>query len=137
MHQTRISTNQVSSVVLGPKKLEIREKNCENCKRAEKKPPTTTTKTTTKYCAMKLSQICRRTELSVREIIPRFEMNLQNLHIHIRIFKQVPKYLATGLLRPLGTCSPPAEASTQGLKNEFLYRALILCNEARITLSDA
>jgi hypothetical protein len=40
MHQMRIS-NEVSSVVLGPKKLEIRgKKDCENCKRAgEKTPP--------------------------------------------------------------------------------------------------
>jgi hypothetical protein len=39
MHQMRISTNQVSSMVLKPKKLEIRkkEKLCENYKRAEKK----------------------------------------------------------------------------------------------------
>jgi hypothetical protein len=36
--------------------------------------------------------------------------------IYIRIFKQVPKYLATGLQRPSRTYSPPAEASTQGLK---------------------
>jgi hypothetical protein len=36
--------------------------------------------------------------------------------IHFRIFKQVPKYSVTGLQRPSGTCSPPAEASTQGLK---------------------
>jgi hypothetical protein len=39
-----------------------------------------------------------------------------NRIIHICIFKQVPKYLATGLTRPSGTNSPPAEASTQGLK---------------------
>jgi hypothetical protein len=32
------------------------------------------------------------------------------------IFKQVPKYLATGLKRPSRTYSPPAEASAQGLK---------------------
>jgi hypothetical protein len=36
--------------------------------------------------------------------------------IHFGIFKEVPKYLATGLKRPSGTNSPPAEASTQGLK---------------------
>jgi hypothetical protein len=34
MHQMRISTNQVSSVVLRPKTLEIRKKS-ENCKRAK------------------------------------------------------------------------------------------------------
>jgi hypothetical protein len=36
MHQMCISTTQVSSVVLGPKKLEIRKKNCENWIRAGK-----------------------------------------------------------------------------------------------------
>ena len=35
MHQMRISTNQVSSVVLRPKSLKT-EKHCENCKRGEK-----------------------------------------------------------------------------------------------------
>jgi hypothetical protein len=38
--------------------------------------------------------------------------------IHIRILKLVRKYLATGLNRPSGTNSPPAEASTQGLKSK-------------------
>jgi hypothetical protein len=65
MHQMRISTNQVSSVVLGPKKLEIR-KIVKTVKEPEK----------TKYCAMKLSQIRRRIELCMREIILRFEMTL-------------------------------------------------------------
>jgi hypothetical protein len=55
----------------------------------------------TKQSGMKLSQIRRRIELCLREIILRFEMNLQNLlfswQFHIRILKQVPKYLATGL----------------------------------------
>jgi hypothetical protein len=37
------------------------------------------------------------------------------IFIFFGIFKQEPKYLATGLHRPLGTYSPPAEASTQGL----------------------
>jgi hypothetical protein len=36
MHQMRISTAKVSSVVLRPKKLEIRKKNCENCMRRKK-----------------------------------------------------------------------------------------------------
>jgi hypothetical protein len=35
IHQISISTNQVSSMVPRPKKLETREK-CENCERAEK-----------------------------------------------------------------------------------------------------
>jgi hypothetical protein len=62
MHQMRISTTQVSSVVLRPKKLEIRIlKNGKNCKRAEKKPNTDYCQ-----CAMKLSQIPRRIELRMK-----------------------------------------------------------------------
>jgi hypothetical protein len=37
MHQMHISNTQVSSVVLGPKRLEIPPKKSENCIRAEKK----------------------------------------------------------------------------------------------------
>jgi hypothetical protein len=68
MHQMRISTNKVSSVMLRPKKFEIRT-NWENCERAEKQKTTS---------AMKLSQMHRMIELHVcmREIIIRFEMNL-------------------------------------------------------------
>jgi hypothetical protein len=92
MHQMRISTTQVSSVMLRSKKMEIRKK-CENWKSRRMK---------TKESAMKLSQIRRRIELCMREIILRFEMNLKiyfflDSSIHIRISKQVPKYLATGL----------------------------------------
>jgi hypothetical protein len=54
MHQMRISVGN-------PK-----EKNSENCIRAEKN--------NNKYCARKLSQICRRIELCMREIFLRFEM---------------------------------------------------------------
>jgi hypothetical protein len=57
-------------VVLRPKKLEIR-KIVKTVKEPEKKP--------NKCCVMKLSQICRRIELCMREIILPFEMNLQNL----------------------------------------------------------
>jgi hypothetical protein len=60
----RISTNKVSSVMLRPKKFEIRKK-WESFERAGKK-----------QSAMKLSQIRRRIELCMREIILRFEMNL-------------------------------------------------------------
>jgi hypothetical protein len=70
MHQMRISTTQVSSVMLKSKKLEIRKKKCENWKSRRMK---------TKQSAMKLSQIRRRIELCLREMILRFEMNLQNL----------------------------------------------------------
>jgi hypothetical protein len=48
--------------------LEIRKKNVKII-RAEKNPKN-------KYSAMKLSQIHRRIELCMREIILRFEMNL-------------------------------------------------------------
>jgi hypothetical protein len=56
----------------------------------------------TKQSAMNLNQIRRKIELCLREIILRFEMNLQIYYFldnsfHIRILKQVPKYLATGL----------------------------------------
>jgi hypothetical protein len=56
----------------------------------------------TKQSAMQLSQIRRTLKLCNREIIFRFEMNLQNFiflnsSIQICIFMQVPKYLGTGL----------------------------------------
>jgi hypothetical protein len=49
---------------------------------------------------MKLIQVRRRVELCMMETILHLELNLQNLlflhsSIHIRIIKQVPKYLAT------------------------------------------
>ena len=92
MHQMRISTNEVSSVVLEPKKLEVEKKNREKCKEPKKKS----------YCAMKLSQIRRRKELCMREIsfVSRWIYEIYFLldsFIYIRIFKQIPKYLATGL----------------------------------------
>ena len=95
MHQMRISTNEVSSVVLEPKKLEVEKKNCEKCKEPKKKQNKS-------YCAMKLSQIRRRKELCMREIsfVSKWIYEIYFLldsFIHIRIFKQIPKYLATGL----------------------------------------
>jgi hypothetical protein len=70
LHQMRISTTQVSLVMPRSKKLEIRKKKkCENCKSRWMK---------TKQSAMKLSEIRRRIKLCLREIILRFEMNLQN-----------------------------------------------------------
>jgi hypothetical protein len=74
---------------------------------------------------MKLSQIHWRIEVCTREIILRFEMNLQNLPFFLQnssysYFKQVVMYLATGLKRPPGTNSPPAEGSTQ----EFNYKLM-------------
>jgi hypothetical protein len=64
-----ISTTQVSSVMLRSKKLEIRKKS-ENWKSRRMK---------TKQSIIKLSQIRRRIEQCLREIILRFAMNLQNL----------------------------------------------------------
>ena len=92
MHQMRISTNEVSSVVLEPKKLEVEKKIVKSVKSRKKKS----------YCTMKLSQIRRRKELCMREIsfVSRriYEIYfLFDSFIHIRIFKQIPKYLATGL----------------------------------------
>ena len=60
MHQMHSSTNEVSSVVLGSKKLEVRKKNEKSVKSRK-----------ARYCAMKLSQIRRRIELCMREIILR------------------------------------------------------------------
>jgi hypothetical protein len=42
IHQMHIWTNQVSSVVLRPKRLEIQNKNCENCIKAGEKHATNT-----------------------------------------------------------------------------------------------
>jgi hypothetical protein len=52
-------------------------KKFENCKRAKKKKTNkqTNKKQKTKSCVMKLSQIPRRIELCMREIILRFAMN--------------------------------------------------------------
>jgi hypothetical protein len=47
------------------------------------------------------------------------------MHSSIHIVKQIPKYLATGLQRPEGTNSPPAEVSTQGF-NVKLNTCMIL-----------
>jgi hypothetical protein len=70
MHQMCISTTQVSSVMLRSTKLEIQKKYCEIWKSRRVK---------TKNSDMKLSQIRRRIKLYLREIILRFEMNLENL----------------------------------------------------------
>jgi hypothetical protein len=45
LHQMRISTTEVPSVVLRPKKLKIREKKCEKCIRAETRGPWATSLT--------------------------------------------------------------------------------------------
>jgi hypothetical protein len=66
MHQMHNSTTQVSSVKLTSKKLEI-QKESENWKSRRMK---------TKQSPTKLSQIRRKIELSLREVILCFEMNL-------------------------------------------------------------
>jgi hypothetical protein len=88
-----------------------KSKKCENDKK----------KKNNKYCAVKLSQIRQRIELCIKEIILRFEMNSSNLifsweNYSYFYFNHVPKHLASELRRPPGNNSPPAEASTQGLK---------------------
>jgi hypothetical protein len=90
----RISTTQVLSVVLRPKNLEIETQMWKMYKSRKK--------THHKYCAMKLGQIHRRIELCMREIILRFgdefiKFTFLDSYIHIRLLKQVPKFLATGL----------------------------------------
>jgi hypothetical protein len=96
MHQMRISTTEVSSVMLRSKKLEIQKKKKEK-KMWKLKEPSDVNQN-----AIKLSQIRRRIELCMREIMLRFEMNLQNLLFPWQFnsysyLKQVPNYLATGL----------------------------------------
>jgi hypothetical protein len=68
MHQMHISTNKVSSVILGAPEVGI-QKRIVKTKRVwgEKK---------TKRSAMRLSQIRGRIELCMREIILCFEMTL-------------------------------------------------------------
>jgi hypothetical protein len=68
MHQMRISTNYVSSVMLGQEKLKIRKLIVKNVKEPKK--------TTPKQNVMKLSQIHRGIELCMRDIILRFDMTL-------------------------------------------------------------
>ena len=92
MHQMRISTNQILSVVLRPKKVG-NPKNCEKCERTEED-----------------QKLCHEIEpnpskdramhegdnpLFWDELIKFYFLSWQ--FIYIRIFKQVPKYLATGL----------------------------------------
>ena len=77
MHQMRISTTQVSSVMLRSKKFEIRKKKIQ--KLAEPSDGNQT------ECHEILSQICRRIELCLREIILRFELNLQNLLLFLTV----------------------------------------------------
>jgi hypothetical protein len=105
-----ISTNQVSSVVLGPKKLEIRK-----IVKGVKEPEKQTLCHEIEPNPWKDRTIHERDNPSFwNEFIKKNIFFLSELFIFV--FKKVPKYLATGLKRPSGTNSPPAEVSTQGLK---------------------
>jgi hypothetical protein len=109
MHQMHISTNSVFSVVLRPK-IWKSESSCENCIRAEKI-----------LCHEIEPNLLKARALHDGDNPLFWEEFIKfcyflDCFFYIRIFKQAPKYLATGLYRPSGTYSPPAEASTQGLK---------------------
>ena len=75
MHQIRISTTKVSSVMLRSKGLEIRKKG-------KLEEPSDENEI---ECHEILSQIRRRIELCLREIIIRFELNLQNLLLFLTV----------------------------------------------------
>jgi hypothetical protein len=92
MHQMRISSNEVSSVMLRLKMLEIRGKKYIWKLYRRRKIQNT----------VKLSQIHRRIEVWMRKIILGFETNLWNLLFCWQInsyscFKASTEYLATGL----------------------------------------
>jgi hypothetical protein len=82
MYQMPISTNKVSSEMLRPKKFEIPT----NCERAEKTKCHEIEPNPSKDRAMHEGD-----NLSFWDEFVKFTS------IHIHIFKQVPKYLATGL----------------------------------------
>ena len=94
MHQMRVLTKQVSSVVLEPKKLEVRKKNVKSvksrknqilCHEIEPNP--------SKERAMHEGD-----NPSFLDEFMKFYFLLDTCSfIHIRIFQQIPKYLATGL----------------------------------------
>jgi hypothetical protein len=75
MHQMRISTTQVSSVMLRSKKLEILEKMW------KLQEPSEENQTECHEIEPNLSKI----ELCMREIILRFEMNLQNFTFFLKV----------------------------------------------------
>jgi hypothetical protein len=95
MHQICISTNQVSSVVIRSKKLENREKKCDNCERADKT-----------QSAMKTSLIRRRVELCMREIILRLKLFCKiyffswqfNSYSYFKVSTEVLSYWAVEIL---------------------------------------
>jgi hypothetical protein len=86
MHQMRISTTQVSFVMLSSKTLEIREKV------RKLKEPSDENQTE----CHEIEQNPSKNKDIPEKIILRFKMNLHNFFfdssIHICILKQVPKY---------------------------------------------
>jgi hypothetical protein len=104
MHQMRISTTQVTSVMLRSKKLEIRKKKWKSRRKKAKQ-------------RHEINPNPSKDRAMPEGDNPSFwDEFIKFTSMHIRILKQVPKYLATGLYRPSGNISPPAKASTQGLK---------------------
>ena len=82
MHQMRISTNEVSSMVLEPKMLEIGKEKLWKVYRAEK------------------IILCHEIEPNPSKERAMHEGDIYFLldsFIHIRIYKQISKYIATGL----------------------------------------
>jgi hypothetical protein len=92
MYQMHISTKQVFLVMLRSEKGGNPKKKCEHYERPNNNQ--------TEFHEIEPKR--RKLDLCMRDIILRFEMNLWNLlyssHFNsIRILKQVPKYVATGL----------------------------------------
>jgi hypothetical protein len=100
MHQMRISTNQVSSVMFKHKKLEIRGENVKTVKEPikTKQPWNEIGPNSSKDRAMheRRNPMPEGDNPSFWDEFIKFTFFVHSW-IHIRIFKQVPKYLATGL----------------------------------------
>ena len=88
MHQMRISTNEVSSVVLEPKKLEVEKKTREKCKEPKKKNHTV---------PWNWAKSVEGKSYAWGRYPSFLDEFMKFTFIHIRIYKQIPKYLATGL----------------------------------------
>ena len=89
MHQMRISTNEVSSVVLGSKKLEVRKKNVKSVK---------SRKNEIHVQCHEIEPNPSKDRAMHEGDNPSFLVEFMKFtFIHIRISKQMPKYLATGL----------------------------------------
>jgi hypothetical protein len=93
MHQMRISTTQFSSVMLRSKKLEIRKKMW---KRKEPSDENQTECHEIEQNPSKDTAMAEGENPSFWDEFTKIYFFLDN-SIHIRILKQVPRYLATGL----------------------------------------